>query len=111
MSAWIATDKHIASVVCAAIAEARQQEVADLIKKANIRSVNHRYDEDTEITPCDLNEAEALRPSEVVKLAHSLDYQSCERDDYRGSEAERWIHQIVFDASGDMFVEGDRWSM
>lgn len=108
MSAWIATDKHIASVVCAVYPENERQAVADEIKKQNIRSVNYRYNERTKITPCDLTQAVPLRPIDVVSLTNSLDYQCCERPDWKKTKAYRYLREIVFDAAE---YDGGEWSI
>lgn len=110
MSAWIASDKHIASIVIATMPEERRQEVADELKKQNIRSVNYRYNERTKITPCDLSEGVAVHAKDIVRLAHSLDYQSCERPDWKKSKAYRYIREITFNADFDL-AEGGEWSL
>jgi hypothetical protein len=111
MSAWICSDKHIASVVCAVLKEEYRQKAADMIKKANIRSVNYRYNEHTKITPCDLTQAEPLLPGDIVKLAHSIDYQSCERPDWYGSKAREQLKEIVFAVSLSLVPDDARWSI
>lgn len=111
MSAWIASDKHIASLVCSVIEESRRQLVADRLKSANIRSVNHRYSERTKLKPCDLSQGENLPPSHVVKLAHSLDYQSSERPEWYKSKARRDICEIVFKATESMLDNEAPWSI
>lgn len=110
MSAWIASDKHIASIVCAVYSDDWRQVIADEIKKQNIRSVNYRYNERTKITSCDLTKAISLRDVDVVKLAHSLDYQSCERPDWEKTKAYRHLRDIVFRASFKL-AEGGEWSI
>lgn len=113
MSAWIASDKHIASVVCNAHKHASnefKQKLADMLKKANIRSVNYRYNERTRITPCDLNEVEVLDWKDVAMLAASLDYQSCERPDWKNSKARLALLEIRADAAHKL-SEGGKWSL
>lgn len=111
MSAWIASDKHIASLVCSVIEEPRRQLVADRLKSANIRSVNYRYNEKTKLTPCDLSQGENLPPTHVIKLAHSLDYQSCERPEWYKSKARQDICEIVFRATSSMLDDAAPWSI
>ena len=108
MSAFICSDKHIASVVCAIYPEEQRQAVADEIKKQNIRSVNYRYNERTKVTPCDLTQAVPLRPVDVCSLAHSLEYQCCERPDWTKSKAYQFLLKIVFSAAP---IEGGAWSI
>lgn len=110
MSAWVATDKHIASVVCAAVKEDLRQEYADEIKRQNIRSVNHRYNKRTKITPCDLSRAVVIPAKDVVSLAHSLNYQSCERPDWKRTKAYRVLREIVFDVAINA-VERGLWEL
>lgn len=111
MSAWIASDKHIASVVCAVIEDTvLQQKIADMLKKANIRSVNYRYNERTKITPCDLSQAETLDWKDVAMLATSLDYQSCERPEWSRTEA---CHQLLMIRAQAAYklADGGKWSL
>ena len=110
MSAWIASDKHIASIVVAVVREEERQKWADEIKKQNIRSVNYRYNEHTKITSCDLSEAITIPPKDVVKLTMSLDYQSCERPDWKKTKAYAMLREIVFSASHEL-AEGGAWSL
>lgn len=110
MSAWIASDKHIASVVCKVISPDRRQKVADALKKANIRSVNYRYNERTKITPCNLSQAEDLDWKDVAMLGASLDYQSCERPDWHRSQACKWLLLIRAEA-GYNLADGGKWSI
>lgn len=112
MSAWIASDKHIASFVTKCVKEDKRQEIADLLKKANIRSVNYRYNERTKITACVLSEAEEITWDDACMLGASLDYQSCERPDWRNSKACQTLNRIRAEA-GYMLVRNTsaKWSM
>lgn len=110
MSAWIASDKHVASVVIATIPEELRQTYADEIKKQNIRSVNYRYNERTKIEPCDLSQGVPVTGEDVVRLSHSLDYQSCERPDWHKTKAYRYLREIVFKVSFDL-APGGEWSI
>lgn len=84
MSAFICTDKHIATVASALFADKRQaQDAANHFKRENIRSVNYRYKEKTRVTKCDMAQAN-LAPytgHDIAALLHCLDYQSCEHPD------------------------------
>lgn len=99
MSAWIASDKHIASFVfkCANSSDDKQA-IANLLKKANIRSVNYRYDERTKITPCDLNQVQEITWEEACMLGASLDYQSCQRPDWENSKAYHLLNRLRAEA-------------
>lgn len=91
MSAYICSDKHIATIVKAVFAHPRhQQTVANALKRENIRSVNYRYKERTRVTKCNLDEAlqdevNTYTGHDILKLLDCLDYQSCEHPDYDDS--------------------------
>ena len=38
----------------------------------------------------------AASPIEIIRLAHNLDYQSCETDDYEVTYAAKYIQQIIY---------------
>jgi len=100
MSAFICSDKQIATVVSTLEykTDDERQKIADLIKKANIRSVNYRYGERTKITPCYMNEADPALAADkfaVITLCQSIDYQCCECRDWDGSPAFGWLHYIA----------------
>ena len=82
MSAWIATDKHIASIAVAFFPPENAQQMANDMKRANIDSVNYRYDKKKHRTKCSLKQAEKLLLQDLYSLTASLDYQSCEVPDY-----------------------------
>lgn len=90
---------------------ANAQAAAKGLAKENIRSVAHRYG-DGELpgpclTPAEIEEAAAiyavhfvvnpqrLTPVQVFKLVQSLDYQSCETDDWMMTLAKRQLEWIV----------------
>ena len=84
MSAFICTDKHIATIAKALFADPKQaQKAADHFKRENIRSVNYRYQEKTRATKCDMSQAN-LAPytgHDIAAMLNCLDYQSCEHPD------------------------------
>ena len=82
MSAWIATDKHIASIAVTFFPPENAQQMANDMKRANIDSVNYRYDKKKRRTKCSLKQAEKLLLQDLYSLTASLDYQSCEVPDY-----------------------------
>jgi len=70
----------------------RTQEVGQILTDENHRSVNYRYNEETEprrFQRVMLNRS--FSPVEIVKLCHSYSYQSCEAPDWKETEA----HAIV----------------
>lgn len=66
-----------------------QQQEANILMRENVRSVNHRYnDKDVFQGNVTLDRtAKALPVIHVLKLINHLQYQSCECDDYKKSEA------------------------
>lgn len=91
MSAFICSDKHIATLVIGInllryrpLPQETLQEHANLLKRENIRSVNYRYGERTKITPVKFEVdpevvATTFTAADLSQLARCLDYQSCER--------------------------------
>lgn len=107
MSAYICSDKHIATIAIAytrLIGGDDAQALADELLAENIRSVNYRYREDTPVEPCDLSEHEAdtRTPPELVALCECLDYQSCEHPEWETSNAHQLLELITaqFRAAG-----------
>lgn len=95
MSAFICTDRHIATIAtayAALVPSINAQALADELKAINIESVNYRYahhGNPEPVTPCDLGDAVPdLTPPDLVALCNCLDYQSCERPDYDGTQLE-----------------------
>lgn len=89
MSAFICSDRHIATVAtnyAQLIGQPEEaQTVADKLLADNIVSVNYRYKEDTPVEPCSLEEVEPDASFEdLVALCVCLDYQSCEPPGYDG---------------------------
>ena len=94
--------------------------VAHVLAQQNIESVAHRYPDSKDGTRhgpvfiagegndqaiIDLSVAWAAHyssrkvaasPIEIIKLAHALDYQSCETDDYERTYAAKYIQQIIY---------------
>ena len=74
-------------------AEAMHQQEAEVLMAENLRSVHKRY-EDLKRKPNIpewkvkvSRDAKPLHPLIVLKLIDNLQYQSCENDDYKDSEA------------------------
>lgn len=97
MSAFICSDKHIATIALLITASTGKsakfaQSLADMLKRINIESVNFRYahhGEPEPITQCDLHQWSNVHFNidTVHKLIQCWQYQSCEKDDC----AEYWI--------------------
>jgi hypothetical protein len=107
MSAFICSDRHIATIAMAYAFHVRETEafasnLANTLKRENIRSVNYRYNQRHHFKPCDLSDALPVgagdghyRAVDLLQLAECLDYQSCERDDYEKSVAYRELQRII----------------
>ena len=100
MSAFICSDKHFAVVAKALFASPTEaQQFADALKRENIKSVNHRYNERTRFRKVDLDAAtkadvNQYDGSHILVLLDCIDYQSCEHPDYdrtRIELAKRWL--------------------
>jgi hypothetical protein len=89
MSAFVCSDRHIATIAChfATLLPGQDaQRIADELKAINIASVNWRYPNHPQepFEPCNLADlsAAALSFPDLVALCECLDYQSCELPDY-----------------------------
>lgn len=88
MSAYICSDKHIATIAVTygnltGMPKEEVQQLADQLKRWNIRSVNYRYNERTRMAPCGLVDVAKLGLTDMVALCDCLEYQSCERQDWK----------------------------
>lgn len=120
MSAYIVDDAHIDAILSYANLRSRDlhfyphvpysfddtddlTKVGMVLKAANFASVNHRYNENDEPDePYTFRFFRMITPVEAYKACRCLDYQSCERDDWAGSEAQRLIEGIERQAVRDM---------
>ena len=107
MSAFICSDYHINSIVSYFLQSPRQQDqlwaeldgewqyikldnaklLGEILARENRRSVNARYSENE---PCDYQWQYVRREHTLAEIAGALDcleYQSCECEDYRQSQA------------------------
>lgn len=85
MSAFICSDRHIATVADHVFADADDaQRFADKLKRENIKSVNSRYNESTRFVPVDMAHSakDEYTPTDACWLLACLGYQSCEHPDY-----------------------------
>lgn len=104
MSAFIVSDEHIAAIVGSALAHDRWHKTltitdavasAHILANENARSVNTRYAHHNQ--PEDPPTVSAKRiqhyyknpltPVQLLKAIQSLDYQSCETDDWNTTQA------------------------
>jgi hypothetical protein len=91
MSAFICSDKHFAVVAKALFASPIvAQRFADALKRENIKSFNHRYNESTRFRKVNLKAATAddvkqYDGHDILCLLNCIDYQSCEHPDYNNT--------------------------
>lgn len=96
MSAYLCDDVHFATLAVAyadltGMPPDFAQNLADALKLANLRSVNHRYAEDTPFAGCSLaqHQARTRTPGELMAMLDCWEYQSCERPDWQGSQMQQ----------------------
>ncbi len=125
MSAFVVSDKHIVSLLQFAAKGDRRyiwlhdetgaasivkdtrdvvhaEELANILKAENIRSVCYRYPDDTpeqyagqiKIAPFQFTRGQAISPVQALKACTCYDYQTCETPDYKDTEAYRIIETI-----------------
>ena len=123
MSAWIVTKLHIAAMVkwyatakygreCERDAShycdlgpSWNERKAALLYAENVRSVNHRYpnhepSEPVAFTEREIRTAPDLTPVQMLKACACLEYQSCETEDYRETEAYKLMKRMENAAIG-----------
>ena len=93
----------------------RMADIANLLKRENIRSVNWRYNERTKFKPVDFT-AKVSNASiwQVIQWLKCIDYQSCERNDYEKSEAYRTnlaMQAELFSVACDHQFNNTSWSV
>lgn len=133
MSAWIVSENHITALVCAGLrfshpgddlryrvpagdsfvverlSHANATEVGQMLWLENRASVNHRYEEDTEIPAYEYPvkpmvpgmyailtgpEPHPYTPVEILKLLSCYEYQSCEHDGWETSAAKAYCDAL-----------------
>lgn len=110
MSAFMCSERHLSALVHYAVQnrvrwyagcgryanEVGGQQVLDILAQQNERSVCTRYtDENGGVAvTMRLGKREVLSPIQIIKLANSYDYQACETDDYRDTEAAKIVAAI-----------------
>lgn len=107
MSAFICGDKHIASLASwygieKGLAPVVTQFIADELKKANIKSVNYRYNDKIRMAKCKMNKAILILPEEALAMSRCLDYQSCEKQDF--------VNQILIEIEAlALYLSDSNW--
>ena len=106
MSAFLVSNDHISAILYAFARADRYNkhdersltEMGLTLLNANVASMAHRYPGDVnELTPFTLTRKLRLEPPTAIaalKLCQSLDYQSCERDDWDESPARKLLSRI-----------------
>lgn len=111
MSAFVVSDEHINALISYArdcqvhvygfgsvvAVRGSEQKMAELLLAENIKSVCYRYkDEDSVPPPIKYrHRAVPLKPIEVIKACHCLDYQSCEHPEWKASMACALVKAIL----------------
>ena len=112
MSCFVVSDNHISAILAwacrgninagwgsnpgrYAYMPALEQEAANFLYAANVKSFNARYKEDVEETGCVYNpHAIKLTPIEVIKACDCLAYQCDEWEGFEGSIAQAILRDI-----------------
>ena len=118
MSAFICDPEQVAIVAAYTSPAGQAGELAEVLMRANIASVMHRY---PNATPADrpgpngydtdgelieaaaalavdsalIAKARRLEPVQIIKFAQSLEYQSCELPSWDGSPAARAVAEVI----------------
>lgn len=105
MSAWVCSDQHINYIVSAAVRfdgyndlGMKPEDMGRLLLAENVRSVLHRYGDDTlgvdevaeyaaQIDGYKYVEVVAAKQVDALKLLDSWAYQTCETEDYKTTKA------------------------
>jgi hypothetical protein len=102
MSAWVVSEGHIDTLVMGLVVHGLvgpgedRAAVGQMLWDENVRSVNHRYDEQDEAEPYTFRPIEVvLEPYGLLKQVKCYQYQSCEHPEWEGSEAMRLTDGLV----------------
>jgi hypothetical protein len=110
MSAFVCSKSHIAAIASFAVSKqvwtgtgsaklADYKSIYKALAEANVRSVCHRYADDSADNYSDLlrvpkHSPVQYSPIQIVKLCDCLDYQSCETEDWRESPECKLLENI-----------------
>lgn len=130
MSAYIVSDYHINAIVTWAVFNdvavwqprrrcwmqidlSTAQHFAATLYSENVRSVNARYGERTKRTgftykPVPINH---LTAADIIKACDCLDYQSCETETWRNTEAHRILERIKAVAICKLIAKCQTWEL
>ena len=89
MSYWTGSDRVY-------VTRNNASETGQILWDENQRSVNYRYNEQDEPEAYQFAHfARSLKPVEIIKAVHCLDYQSCETDDWESTMSWRICQTII----------------
>ena len=123
MSAFVCSEKHIATVAYAYCLLTNSmndiQEVANKLYDWNVDSFNYRYNEDEKYENCCIDHIEkGLSTVGIKKIVTCLEYQSCEHPTWKRSVAYSYIKFIEseIDNFPELFAESkeeerDLWAI
>jgi hypothetical protein len=122
MSAFICTDKQFIEAINGFLTHcqhnpghAKLVEWANILKRENVRSVNHRYNERTRFEPIVFEPASSSYSAwQTINWLRCIDYQSCERPDYNKSEAYRLNMELqleLFNVMNDSRFTNLHWTI
>lgn len=117
MSAFICSDKHFAVVAKALFSSPTEaQQFADALKRENIKSVNHRYNERSRFRAVNLNAAtkEAVDQywgHDLMVLLNCIRYQSCDHPDYDNTRNELAIRWLRATGSTESNAKPNLWAI
>ena len=128
MSAFICSPQHVATVaVCYtnliaglnmnAKTDNKQlrdhaQSLSIMLMRTNVRSVNYRYKERSRSRRVILDEAVlTYQPADLMSMAECLDYQSCERPDYKPDLLKAIIARFKDEAAKAGSLDSSVWSI
>src|SRR5258706_4215454 len=104
MSAFVVSGKHLNVIINAYrdydqyhfLKEGVEEEIIKILHKEDVKSIRYRYPNDKFCyrTPFFRKIAIAQTPVEIIKLCDCYNYQACETETYKESEAAKIIEQI-----------------
>ena len=117
MSAFICSDKQFAVVAKALFAGGTSaQQFADALKRENITSYNHRYNEKVRVTRVKLDSAtpddmRLYSGHDILMLLRCIDYQSCEHPTYNRTLLDLAERFLEASGSTDDEAQPNLWSI
>lgn len=121
MEIYIHADAHFASIAETLfhyespdnpMGSLRPNNLADILKKENVRSYNYAHGKRMKINPCATIDAVHLSTGELIQATRRLELQTSEREDFPASEAAKIIKGIYdfippfFSGYDDVSVSG-----